>query len=38
MRNAYKILAEIPEGNSPLGRPRHKWDNINMDLKYCQMV
>jgi hypothetical protein len=38
MRTAYTILTEIPEENSPLGRSRYKWDNINMDLKYCQMV
>ena len=22
-----------PEGKGPLGRPRHKWDNIKMDLQ-----
>jgi hypothetical protein len=38
MRNAYKILAEMSEGNSLLARPRHRWDNINIDHKYCQMA
>jgi len=33
MRNAYKILAGKPEGNRPLGRPMHRWNNIRMDLK-----
>jgi hypothetical protein len=34
MRNAYKILAGKPEGNRPLGRPRHRWENnIKMDLR-----
>jgi hypothetical protein len=29
IRNAYKILVRKPEGKSPLGRPKHKWeDNI----------
>jgi hypothetical protein len=32
--NAYMILVGKPEGNRPLGRPRHRWvDNINMDLR-----
>jgi len=22
-----------PEGKRPLGRPRHRWDNIRMDLR-----
>jgi hypothetical protein len=29
MRNAYKILVGKPEGNRPLGRPRHSWENVN---------
>jgi hypothetical protein len=33
-RNAYRILAETPEGKRPLGRPRRWWeDNIRMDLR-----
>jgi hypothetical protein len=31
--NAYRILVGKPEGKTPLGRPRHRWeDNIIMDL------
>jgi hypothetical protein len=31
-RNAYRILVRKPEGKSPLGRPRRRWDdNIRMD-------
>jgi hypothetical protein len=25
IRNAYKMLIRKPEGRSPLGRPRHRW-------------
>jgi hypothetical protein len=33
-RNACRVLVGKPEGNRPLGRPRHKWeDNIKMDLR-----
>jgi hypothetical protein len=32
-RNVYRLLVGKPEGNGPLGRPRHGWiDNIKMDL------
>jgi hypothetical protein len=32
-RGIHRILVEKPEGKSPLGRPRRKWeDNIKMDL------
>jgi hypothetical protein len=32
-RNAYRLLMEMPEGKTPLGRPRRRWvDNIRMDL------
>jgi hypothetical protein len=31
-RNAYRIFVGKPEGNRPLGRPRHRWvDSIKMD-------
>lgn len=31
---AYRILLRKPEGKTPLGTPRHSWeDNIKMDLK-----
>jgi hypothetical protein len=33
VRNVYDILVGKPEGKIPLGRPRHRWDNIKMDLK-----
>ena len=33
-RSAFKILTGKPTGKSPLGRPRHRWeDNIRMDLE-----
>jgi hypothetical protein len=33
-RNAYRILLGMPEGKTPLGRPRRRWvDNIKMDLR-----
>jgi hypothetical protein len=32
-RNAYRLLVGKPEGNTPLGRPRHRWlDNIRIGL------
>jgi hypothetical protein len=32
-RGAYRILVRKPEGRSPLGRPRRRWeDNIKTDL------
>ena len=34
MRGIYRVLVGKPEGKSPLGRPRHRWeDNIKMDLQ-----
>jgi hypothetical protein len=34
MRGAYRGLVGKPEGQGPIGRPRHKWEgNIKMDLK-----
>jgi hypothetical protein len=32
IRNTYTILIRKPEGTRPLGRPRHKWENIRLDL------
>jgi hypothetical protein len=33
-RKVYKVLAVKPEGKSPLGRPRRRWeDGIRMDLR-----
>jgi hypothetical protein len=32
-RNAYKILAGMPERSRPLGRPRRRWeDTVKIDL------
>ena len=28
-----KILTSTPTGKRPLGRPRHRWEDIRMDLK-----
>jgi hypothetical protein len=31
--NVYRALVGKPEGRTPLGKPRHRWeDNIKMDL------
>jgi hypothetical protein len=33
-RKVYKVLMGKPEGKSPLGRPRRRWENgIRMDLR-----
>jgi hypothetical protein len=33
-RGVYRVWVGKPEGNRPLERPRHKWDdNIKMDLQ-----
>jgi hypothetical protein len=33
-KKLYKVLEGSPEGNRPLGRPRHRWeDGIKMDLR-----
>ena len=33
-RGVYTVLVGKPEGNRPLGRPRHSWeDNIKMNLQ-----
>ena len=33
-RGVHRVLVGKPEGKSPLGRPRHTWeDNIKMDLQ-----
>jgi hypothetical protein len=34
VRGVYRVLVGRPEGKSPLGRPRSRWeDNIKMDLR-----
>jgi hypothetical protein len=39
--SAYRVLVEKPEGERPLGEPRHRWEgNIKMNLKeigWCGM-
>jgi hypothetical protein len=33
-RNGYRVLVGKPEGKTPLGRPRRRWeDNMKMGLK-----
>jgi hypothetical protein len=33
-RGAFRVLVGKPEGNRPIGRPRHRWeDNITIDLQ-----
>jgi hypothetical protein len=33
-RGMYKVSVGKPEGQRPLGRPRHRWENnIKMDLQ-----
>ena len=33
-RGVYRVLVGNPEGNRPLGRPRHRWeDNIKIYLQ-----
>jgi len=33
-RGVHRVLVGKPEGKSPLGRPRRRWeDNIKMDLR-----
>jgi hypothetical protein len=29
IRNTYKILVGKSEGNRPLGRPRHRWEDVS---------
>jgi hypothetical protein len=29
----YRVLVENSDGKRPLGRPRHRWENIRMDLQ-----
>ena len=34
-RGVYRVLVGKPEGKSPFGRPRRRWeDNMKMDLQY----
>jgi len=39
MRSAYSVLVGKPEGKTPLGRPRRRWENnIKMDLQKAGWV
>jgi hypothetical protein len=35
MRNAHKTFVGKPEGNTPLGRPRRRWENKEIGLEEC---
>jgi hypothetical protein len=38
-RSAFKILTGKPTGNTPLGRPRRRWeDNIRLDLEEIGII
>jgi hypothetical protein len=32
-RDVFRVLVGKPEGKRPLGRPRHRWEDIKMDLQ-----
>jgi hypothetical protein len=32
-RGAYRVLVGKPEGKRPLGRPKHRWENIKIDIE-----
>jgi hypothetical protein len=32
-RKVYRVLVAKPEGKIPIGRPRHRWDGIIMDVR-----
>ena len=32
-RGVYRVLVGKPEGKRLLGRPRHRWEDIRMDLQ-----
>jgi len=34
----YRVLVGKLEGKTPLGRPRHRWGNIKMDLQQVGLV
>jgi len=31
-------FVKMPEGNRPLGRSRHRWEDITIDLKWDERV
>jgi hypothetical protein len=32
-RNSHRVLVGKAEGKTPLGRPKHRWEDIKMYLK-----
>jgi len=32
-RGAYRILEQKPDGKKPLGSPRHRWEDIKINLQ-----
>jgi len=32
-RGMYRVLVGKPEGKRPMGRPRHRWEDIKIDLQ-----
>ena len=32
-RGVCRVFARKPEGERPLGRPKHRWENIKMDIQ-----
>jgi hypothetical protein len=32
-RGMYRVLVGKPDGKTPLGRPRHRWEDNKMDLQ-----
>jgi len=32
-RGVHRVLVGKPEGKRPLGRPRHRWEDIKMDIR-----
>ena len=32
-QQVHRVLVGKPEGKTPLGRPRRRWENIKMDLQ-----
>jgi hypothetical protein len=32
-RKVYRVLVRKPKQKRPLGRPRHRWDGIRMDIR-----
>jgi hypothetical protein len=37
MRNIYRVLAKKPEGKTPNGRPRQKWNMLKWNLEKQDM-